>query len=97
MVHHLKTLADYFALVLRGEKTFELRKDDRDFAVGDCLRLDEFSPEEGYTGRWIEAHVTHILRDFTGLEPGYAVLSISVKELGDNAYIKGNGNARAAQ
>lgn len=40
--HHLKTLPVYFDAVKRGDKTFELRKNDRDFQTGDTLVLEEF-------------------------------------------------------
>jgi len=32
-VHELKTMTEYFAAILDGRKTFELRKDDRGFKV----------------------------------------------------------------
>lgn len=40
--HHLKTLPVYFDAVRRGDKTFEIRKNDRDFQTGDTLVLEEF-------------------------------------------------------
>lgn len=40
--HHLKTLPVYFDAVRRGDKTFEIRKNDRDFQTGDTLVLQEF-------------------------------------------------------
>lgn len=39
--HHLKTLPVYFDAVRRGDKTFEIRKNDRDFQTGDTLVLEE--------------------------------------------------------
>lgn len=44
-VHSLKTLPVYFAAVLRGDKTFEVRKNDRDFQTGDTLILKEYDPQ----------------------------------------------------
>ena len=35
----LKILPEYFEAVKSGKKTFELRKNDRDFCVGDILIL----------------------------------------------------------
>lgn len=42
--HKLKTLPAYFDAVERGDKTFELRNNDRDFQAGDVLLLEEFDP-----------------------------------------------------
>ena len=41
MIHDLKILPEYFVEVVRGNKTFEVRKDDRPFNVGDELILYE--------------------------------------------------------
>lgn len=37
--HTLKTLDPWFSAVVKGDKTAELRKDDRGFQVGDVVRL----------------------------------------------------------
>ncbi|SFV08074.1 ASCH/PUA domain-containing protein [Alicyclobacillus macrosporangiidus] len=75
--HELKTWPEYFEPLLRGEKTVELRKDDRGYAVGDTLILREYDPETGqYTGRSCTRLVTHILRGEPWLQPGYAALSV---------------------
>jgi hypothetical protein len=42
MTHKLKTWPEFFKAILAGDKTFEIRKDDRGFKVGDTLRLLEF-------------------------------------------------------
>ena len=44
--HKLKTLAQYWERVQSGEKTFEIRKNDRDFQVGDILELEYYNPNE---------------------------------------------------
>lgn len=80
MTHKLKTWPEHFNDVWRGDKTCELRKNDRDFSAHDNLLLQEYEPEsESYTGREILVHVWHMLEDFTGLEKGYCILSIRVK------------------
>lgn len=74
-IHDLKILPEYYTAVDKGVKTYELRFDDRNYAVGDMLILREW--ENGkYTGRRLTATITHILKDFVGLADGWAVLSI---------------------
>lgn len=51
-VHELKCWPKYFAAIRAGEKNFEIRRNDRDFQVGDMLVLQEFDPEtDAYTGQ----------------------------------------------
>lgn len=45
-VHKLKTVEPYFTETQVGNKVHELRKDDRDFQIGDVLELVLFVPEE---------------------------------------------------
>ena len=72
-----KLLPEYFEAVGRRAKTFELRKDDSDYQIGDLLTLREWNGEE-YTGREIIREITYILRDAPeyGLMEGYCILSI---------------------
>lgn len=59
--HCLKILPKYFNDVQSGVKTFEIRKNDRDFKVGDYLLLEEYLPDkEKYTGRKVEKKITYI-------------------------------------
>lgn len=60
MIHALKTLPEYFEAVRKGDKTFELRENDRDFRVGDYLALNEWDGEK-YTGRAQLVKVTYML------------------------------------
>ena len=61
-VHYLKTWPEPFEAMRAGRKTFELRKNDRGFAVGDMLDLQEWEPGPmRYTGRSILVRVTYIL------------------------------------
>ena len=54
-IHELKIKPVYFEAVKEGIKTFELRKDDRNFKVGDILLLREW--EHKYSGRKIKKKV----------------------------------------
>ncbi|MEM5599315.1 DUF3850 domain-containing protein [Niallia circulans] len=52
MEHFLKIQPQYFEEVRNGNKSFEIRKNDRDFKVGDTLYLQEYNPlEQEYTGK----------------------------------------------
>jgi ASC-1-like (ASCH) protein len=78
MRHNLKTWPEYFQAVVDGKKTFEIRKNDRGFQVGDELLLQEYDPkEEAYTGRQAIA-VVRYMTDF-GQQDGYVVMAIEVK------------------
>ena len=62
MIHELKILPQYFEAVTSGDKTFEVRKPDRDYEVGDYLALNEYKGDTaGYTGRCCLVKVIYIL------------------------------------
>lgn len=74
--HELKILPQYFEAVKNGSKRFELRKDDRNYQVGDLLILKEFDGTD-YTGNELGAFlVTYILRNCSeyGLQDGYCII-----------------------
>jgi hypothetical protein len=77
--HDLKTWPQFFRAVVDGSKTFELRLDDRSYAVGDELLLREWDPDShAYTGRFVTRRVTYVLRDAThfGLVSGFVILGM---------------------
>ena len=79
MVHKLKILPEYFEPIVRGEKTFELRKDDRGYNVGDILDLMEWNLNgHFFTGRMKSKRITYILRNAPqyGLMDGYCILGL---------------------
>lgn len=78
--HVLKIQPEFFNAVLRDEKTFEVRKNDRDFKAGDTLRLREYNPEiDSYSGKEIFAWISYIMQGGSfGIDPEYCVLSIVV-------------------
>jgi ASC-1-like (ASCH) protein len=78
MEHILKTLPVYFERVWNGEKTFEVRKNDRGFQAGDKVVLHEWTEKNGYTNRMIYATINYVLHGFEGLSDGYVVFSIEV-------------------
>lgn len=77
MIHELKTKPEPFNAVVSGQKTFEFRRFDRQFAVGDNLLLREYLVDKKeYTGRSISVNVTYILSSGYGIPSGYCIMSI---------------------
>lgn len=78
MLHELKTYPKYFQETIEGNKLFEIRKNDRNFQVGDVLLLKEWDNIK-YTGREVGAMVRDILDDkFIGLAEGYVALGLQI-------------------
>ena len=76
MIHELKIKKEYFEKVRDGQKRFEIRKDDRNYKVGDSIILREIDDSSFQTGNRIECKILYILKDFDGLKHGYVILSI---------------------
>lgn len=92
MTHKLKTLPHYWDAVARGEKTFEVRRDDRGFQKGDDVALvrsdgRHVDPPGGWkigeTSRaqeersTIHRRITYILTGGQfGIEPGFVVMGL---------------------
>jgi len=80
-VHNVKSWVEYFAMVVAGVKTFELRKNDRDYKVGDIVELEEFRPHVGtYTGRKQKIEITYLIDGsdnvgMDGLRRGFCIFS----------------------
>lgn len=79
MIHNLKIEPQYFRQVISDVKTFEIRFNDRNYAVGDLLFLREYFSETGrFSGNFAYASVTSICDDIRFVKPGYVVMSIKV-------------------
>lgn len=74
-VHEIKILPEYFEAVDEDYKHFELRKNDRDYQVGDIVAMEEWDGEK-YTGKFTSRKIEYILRDCPqyGLAEGYCIL-----------------------
>lgn len=87
--HELKSWSQFFRPIVAGERTHELRRNDRDYRVGDRLLLREYDPSMGtYTGSHCEVAITSITsRDVPcavsdqGLDPDFCILSVRVVSL----------------
>lgn len=85
MVHVLKLLSKYYDDSKKNIKTFEIRKNDRNFKVGDTLKLVSYNPiviEGEYKGEVVLAdefhykQITYILDNGEYLQPGYVCLGL---------------------
>lgn len=80
MTHDLKTWPVFFRETIAGRKTFELRRHDRNYALGDLLTMREYEPHRNtYTGRTWTGRITTILtadQAPAGLQPGYSILGL---------------------
>ncbi len=60
--HELKCWPEFFESIWAGDKTCEVRKNDRLFETGDQIWLREYAPSlAAYTGREILVEITHML------------------------------------
>ena len=75
--HTLKCWPPFFEDVIEGRKTFELRKNDRGYRVGDVLDLREWTGT-GYSGRRFAVEITYLLEGAQqfGLMDGFVVLGL---------------------
>jgi hypothetical protein len=61
MLHNLKINKEFFIPVLEQIKTFEIRRNDRDFHIGDKIILNEWDEKKKqYTGRKTNVEITYI-------------------------------------
>lgn len=82
--HRLKLFIRYADAIMNGTKTFEVRKNDRGYEVGDKIVFDVVT-NEGYAVGAAARHplngatyrIGYILDDFEGLAQKYVVLAIS--------------------
>lgn len=74
--HAIKLSHVFFDDVISGVKTFELRKDDRNYQVGDMLVMSEVLDDK-LTGRVIRATIIYKLDGYLGLVKDYCILGIN--------------------
>lgn len=76
-VHYLKTWKPFFQDVKSGMKQFEVRKNDRDYQVGDTLILNEVDQNtEKHTGDWVAKSVVYKLDDTRFVKEGFIILGL---------------------
>ncbi|EOZ9095224.1 DUF3850 domain-containing protein [Klebsiella aerogenes] len=87
ITHDLKIYPEFFSAVCTGVKRAELRKNDRDYRVGDTLHLMETPRGSCHqTGEFINVKITDIT-DVDEWMPGYVLLSIEREALDSESVI----------
>lgn len=83
MIHQLKIESQYFKQIIEGNKTFEVRKNDRDFYAGDYLGLNEITDhpcnaegERKETGAFILVKVLSVFNNPAYVKEGLVIMSI---------------------
>lgn len=84
-LHDIKCWPEPYAALERGDKRHEVRRNDRNYKVGDVLVIREWQPATGlrvdggkYTGRQRMMRVTYITKPGTfGLPADVCVLSLA--------------------
>ena len=74
--HYIKILPVYYNAIDSGEKSFEVRYNDRNYQVHDILHLQEWY-NGNYTGREMTVEVTYLLDAPDYCKEGYVIMSIS--------------------
>ncbi|MBS3648738.1 DUF3850 domain-containing protein [Pseudaminobacter sp. 19-2017] len=86
--HTMKSWPAFFREMIAGKKTHDVRKKDRDFKVGQVIRLEEYEPfGGGYSGRSADFEITYITSNDTPCAMSSVVLDrdhciLSLKHLG---------------
>lgn len=75
MVHKIRLNSTEFDAIKRGRETFEIRKADKRYLIGDTLVYEEFEGME-YTERKIRKRVYEVTTEYEGLKEGYVILSV---------------------
>lgn len=98
--YDLKLWPKYFKEVIAGNKTFELRLNDRNFLVGDIVTLNEYDPDKKeYTGEKLQVVITYVLPLFNFFQikevEEYCVFSFARFTVDYDEYeiYRGKGNA----
>lgn len=94
ITHRIKVRDCYWDAIERGDKNFEVRRDDRGYQKGDVLELVK-TDEKGFFVRYgaqeqiLTRAITYILTGGQwGIEPGYVVMGLAeIEESGDRVVV----------
>lgn len=75
MIHELKILPQYLRSIKSGIKTYEVRRNDRDFQTNDVVHLYELKNGQTPIEPSFKYKISHIHYGL-GMQEGYVVLGI---------------------
>lgn len=83
-VHRVKSWPEYFRAIANGKRTHDLRRNDRNYEVGDLMLLEEFDPAtNSYSGERLTVEITSMTSaqqpcavSIDALNPDFCILSI---------------------
>ena len=77
-LHTLKIQPRFYSAVMKGDKTFELRKNDRDFLTFDLIHFVDVNGEDFINEPNNVYQITYVLKDVEeyGLDKTYCILGI---------------------
>lgn len=80
--HHLKTWPHPFQDIWDRRKPYEVRVFDRNYKVGDMVRLFEYNPDgKTFSGRYCRGEITHVTKPGSwGLPKDIGVFALEVFE-----------------
>ena len=82
-VHNLKILSDYADAIVAGDKTFEIRENDRGFQKGDFIKF-RVTDKTGISNNYLHPinnklyEITFVLSEW-GIKNGFVALAIKEK------------------
>ena len=82
-LHILKSKEEYFKEILRENQTFDLRKNDRDYQVGDLIHFVKTDGNEYIICSQVVFRIIYILKNVEqyGLDKDYCILGIKKLEI----------------
>lgn len=99
-IHRVKCWSVYFAALLSGIRTFDIRRNDRNYQAGDLLVSLEFDPwTRRYSGEMVAHRITYVLAlegdFFDGVFPiGFVVMSLKLWSIPRNTEEQIRGELR---
>lgn len=80
-IHTIKCQQPYFNEVWLGHKKFELRRNDRNYQLGDLVYLQEWNEEKKEYNRYmIKCRITSLLENYAGLENNFCIFGFDIEE-----------------